>query len=82
MISSGLEIMPGEEPVASGGFADVFQGTLRGVLVAVKVMKLKSSDQLNRMRKVTTRFFIYLRASLTPRRCFTKKRLFGGDSRT
>lgn len=54
MISSGLEVISSQEPIASGGFADVFQVNFRGLFVAVKVFRLRSSHRLIKIRKVNT----------------------------
>lgn len=52
IISEGLVITT-ERPITSGGFADVFRGTWKGVLVAIKVFRILSTDRLDKMRKVS-----------------------------
>lgn len=57
LISEGLDITS-EEAKGYGGFSEVFQGTLNGALVAVKVFKLRPLDRLEKIKKVRTLTFI------------------------
>jgi len=57
VISDGLEITS-SSPVASGAFADVYQGTYRGRSVAIKTLRLPEvgEQELVHLRKVSPSF--------------------------
>jgi len=43
---------PAEEPLCRGGFADVWKGQYQGLEVAVKVLRMYSTNDLRQMRGV------------------------------
>jgi predicted unusual protein kinase regulating ubiquinone biosynthesis (AarF/ABC1/UbiB family) len=53
-ISSGL-VVDTDSPVASGGYADVYKGIHKGVVVAVKVLRRGQMDEddLLKIKKVS-----------------------------
>jgi len=43
---------PNERPACQGGFADLWKGQYRGKEVAAKVLRLRPTDDLERVRRV------------------------------
>ena len=53
------------KPLAMGGFSDVYEATLAGRHVAVKVLKIPHTETIESVRKVGSLFLPLLQGSLT-----------------
>lgn len=52
-LPGGIEITS-ERPIMSGGYADVWIGRYGGQQVAIKALKIYASDDLNRVKRVSS----------------------------
>ena len=53
VITDEVEVPNSGQPNTSGGFADVAQGKYKGHAVAVKTMRVSTSDNFDKIRKVS-----------------------------
>jgi predicted unusual protein kinase regulating ubiquinone biosynthesis (AarF/ABC1/UbiB family) len=44
----------GTEPFAIGGFSDVYEATLNGRLVAIKILKVTTTTDLEKLHRVSS----------------------------
>jgi hypothetical protein len=51
LVLKGIEIFG--DPVAGGGFGDVYKGRLRGQEIAIKVLKVYRESDMDKLLKVT-----------------------------
>jgi hypothetical protein len=77
VITDEVEIPDSGQPYASGGFADIKQGKHQGHTVAVKMLRVSASDDVDKIRKVR-RMCSCSRDQLTPSSSTSVRRLLSG----
>ena len=69
----------GTTPFATGGFSEVYEATLEGRCVAVKILKITSAETIESVRKVGARFYLHQMGGSHLALSSLSKRLLGGS---